>query len=472
MDLTFLQIHILAARAQAEPAPGLSHDPCGCAVEALQIMAQHKALHPAAPALVALLEGQNHPESATYSPEWVQSLGSDADVKPAESSSSGLELPRLASGKDEHFAEFWPRFARLFIQADFQNVAYLLNKLNLLVAFLGHCSDAGMVARNRYFEYLLCQMATSLNGLLWFPQSAPQANPNGPNDPPAPESWHTIEQQCLAYFDRCSHVLEAPVGLPEVHTETHHALARERNYYWSVRWLCALAKLKENRVAEFIADLRALQNHLDLLPRLGLHETVVLLCVVATAVTVPLLDLALPENEALLDSYLSNSAQEDLYHDFVAQLASADYKTARTTYEQSLVPAARPVADFAVAPRTHGTFWDYVAFILDAKMFLRILAMSLRVPVPTVLDLMGYDGSPDSVRAAKADVLPLVVAVLGLVEDGVLYEPDTDSFVVEVPSEATRVARLQEKVAHVDHIVRSEAVAAHIKSLLVNKYCS
>lgn len=449
--LDFLEIHALHHKFSSEVFSIAER--MDFAARALALMDKYRALHPRNAQFTEFLRSNGHPDALKFGDEWAASI----KHAPAPKSLSG------EGGKLKTLDEFCNIFRSQFIRGDFASLYVSLGELISSIQLLNHCTKRSSFVKNRYFEIALYQIIATVYDQLWFPQG---------RDVGSAETvlrWTQIEKKCDNYHARSQQILSGPgddYDDREAHPETELAC------YHLVKWFCAFAKFKENRWVEFAADFGTLQSHLHLLAEPNLQSEALVMYAIASIATVPFEDLSLAKNEALLALYTSPNTPESEAFRLLEQLSCARFPEAKQLLAEPLLAYLTAHVAFVFGKSSPAAFWEYLASLIDMKVFLLVLSFSSCIPRSKVLAKMGYHDAVPATRDSVSNQMVLLISALGLSSSGIYYNQQEDNFYHLPVSSSQREEELDEAIAEVDHRVRADAAAAQMKALLVGKYFS
>lgn len=452
-DLSFLAVHALAHKH----AHGFSSaEKTQFALQAVRIMAANSAVHPKYPQLVKSLPSD---EAAQYGVNWAR-----ATARAPQNTLDDDQLTQLA--KADVLAQFVPLYKRLFVLADFHMLNYHTNRTLRSILLAPQAADHALFVQNRCFEMLFYQVAAALYGQLWFPSYLRLADSSRLPETLASRKW--LEKRLETYYTRSQYLFKSLRDKPDAVVA---AVQHEFDYYYLAKWTLAMYKFKENRFLEFAADFEALKDHLALLDKIGLQQEVLIMYAAASVCTKPFKELTFRSSEDMVELYTcEDSISSDVYR-LLCVLLDAQFAQARTLLTLDLVQQVDAHMAYALPGKSAGTFWDYLSVIIELKVFLLIISISRRIPRAKMLAQMGYgaDATQQQIDDVSSRLLTLI-SVLDLGERGISYDETGDFYYHYDVGDGVQVQKLHEKVGELDHLLRAEASAQLLRTMLVEKY--
>lgn len=438
----------------------------------LHIMNTHRVLHPAYPQILSFLQQSSGSRDNAaqllerYGPDWAASIRDGEIASQLEDAESMGE----DADKEHLFATFLPKFYLLFIQANFTDLLRHVNRLSLAAEFRIHCTDHEQFIGNRYFELIFYQLVAIIYGQLWFSESSVlEEAPNSGSGSSNVKSWQQLENNAKNYHFKSQFLLKS---LKDKRQELVDGVNAELDYYYLVKWLCALGKFNENRLNDFEEDFCLLQDQMAALDTLGLKVETVLMYQVATVATKNFCNLVSRESESLMELYSGTLPVETQMLCFLCKLLEADFAGAKTVYNSGLTQLMDAFIGYAIPQKLKGTFWQYLNVIVDLKVFLLIISCALLMSRTKLLELMGYGSADNDMKEnVSAGVLTLIAA-LSLGKVNVTYDPTKHTFSRKPLTETQKMNLLTEQLDELDHSIATDAAAQLVKTSLVEKLFS
>lgn len=461
MDLDYLSIHSLAHKFSHASVFSRGKK-AAFALRALGLMEKYGALHPKYLDFICLIQQLELPQASQFDNSWVEKL------KECQDEPEFLEDEHLAAANKEDALDYFvPRFQKLFIRCDFQLLNYHANRIMRYVLFAAASTDHELFVRNRRFEMLFYQIATTLYGELWFSSLNSLAERSPIRE--APWSRAHTEKKCDQYYSRSQYLFKS---LDEKTPEVIESVKREFKFYHLLKWACAMAKFKENRLLEYVADFDALFGHISVLDEIGCLQEALCMYGAASICSRPFKELSFKEREDLVDLYTRLDTPSCRLYSLLSVLSEADFVEAKKiSASRSLAPYLDAHFSYVFPRKSVGSFWKFLSVIIDFKGFLLIMSLTKKIPRDKLLRKLGY--SPDSPQQDIFDVsnrLLMLISLLGLGEINLAYDDDGDYFYHFPVSDGEKVQRLTETVDELDHLIRAEASAQLVRSMLVQKY--
>lgn len=352
MDIDFLKVHFLAARFERPEAFSQS-ELTDIASKALHIMDTYQALHPAYPLLQAQLKAACHPDAERFLSEWVRKVELNAPK-----TSYLVEMDDgLNSDKHKIVDELKQVFAVLLIQCDFRMIQFYLAKLENIASFPLLVTNHEAFAENRYFEYLFYQLLAMIFGTRWFVESkSPRKETEESLDGPAePRTIQSIDKKNGNYYTRHAFLFKSLDEKPEAVVKS---LQPELDYYKLNKWLITLIKFTQGSFGAFVEEFERLQEHIQVLDRLGLVSEALCMYALASIATKPFNQLNMNLNEALVDAFTSdNGGLENEVYEVLRILTSGEFHAAKQAIlDSSLLDKLHAHIGFAL-PEDKDTFF-------------------------------------------------------------------------------------------------------------------
>lgn len=466
--LLYLRIHQLAHRFSASSV-FTSSERIEYALEILKTMDAHRVLHPSYPQILLFLKevSPTNNEAAVllnkYGLEWA-AVVKDREIASQLESGEGIAEDQ---DKEHAFASFLPKFRLLFVLADFRDLFYHVNRLSLAVEFRIHCTDHEQLIANRYFELIFYQLVAIVYGQLWFSEysilgEAPSSSASSSNA----KSWQQLENNAKNYHLKAQFLMKS---IKDKRQELVDGVNGELDFYYLIRWLCALAKFKENKFNDFVQEFHLLEDHMSALDVLGLSKETVLMYQLATVATENFCDLVSRDSESLMELYSGTTPVETEMFLYLCKLLDADFAGAKQVYDSNLTLLLDAHIGYAIPQKLKGTFWQFLNVTVDLKVFLLIMSCALLIPREKLLDKMGYKGALDVVKDNVTAGILILIAVLSLGKANVTFNPTEDAFSREPLSENEKLRQLTDEIDELDHSIAADAAAQLVKTRLVEK---
>lgn len=465
-SLDFLHIHTLVHRAQAPIFPSL--DRRQYALEALALMDQYQVLHPASTLILKILQENSESEDPLllkYGSDWAASIRDhQISIRLELHNESDTEMD-----KTEALEKLLKKFKLLYIQGDFQDLIYHINKIGLVSEILINCTDHEQFIENRFFEFMFYHLAAIVYGQLWFSSFSVLEEAAKLASGPAGagiKSWQQLEKSALTYHSRKQFLFKS---LSDKRKELVDGVNQELEYFGLIRWLCAFAKFKGNQLVDYVADFDSLIDQLKLLDLINMRQEAILMYQVANITTKPFCELVSCESESLLDLYSGASKVEQSMYSILCKLAEADFPGAKREYSVEHQELLNAHIGFALPRKLAGCFWKYLGTIVDLKVFLLIMSSALKISRNKVLDKMGYGSAPEKQREEVSTRLVMINSALGLGRVNISYNQEKDLFQRALVTDKQKHEQLVEVLDDIDHMIEAETVAQLIKTRLVEK---
>lgn len=463
-SLDFLHVHSLVHRVQAPILSALERRQY--AIEALAIMDQYQVLHPANALIHKILIETSESDDAIllkYGSDWASSIR-DHQI------SIRLELhnePDTEMDKSEALKKLLEKYRLLYIQGNFQELIYHINKINLVGEILVNCTDHEQFIENRFFEFMFYHLAAIVYGQLWFASfSVLEEAAKITSGPAGIKSWQQLEKSAWTYHNRKQFLFKS---LSDKRKEISDGVNEELKYFGLIRWLCAFAKFKGNQLIDYVADFDALIEQLDLLNLINMRQEAILMYQVANIAIKPFCELISCDSESLLDLYSGESEVEQNMYLILCKLAEADFSGAKSVFSVQHRELLNAHIGFALPRKLAGCFWKYMNIIVDLKVFHLIMSCALKIPRDKVLDKMGYQSASQMLREEVSTSLVMMISALGLGRVNLSYNQEQDLFHRVVVTDEQKHEQLEEDLDEIDHMVEAETVAQLIKTRLVEK---
>lgn len=456
MTLDFLQVHTLAHKfSLAALSP---EEKTSTAIKCLELMEKYRGLHPCHDHMISHLS--NLPEGQKFNGSWAKNVQAS---QPTPQLLEGEEV-RVHTDKEAVFSEFLTLFWSLFVQCDFLMMNWYINKIGMTVQFSSHATDHGDFVKNRHFEYLFYQMVGLLYGLFWLAGNSVLEYSFGQPAPTNTRNLAQIEKRTDHYHTRSMYLLKS---LQEKHPEIIDGVEREFTYYHMVKWLGTMVKFKENKFVEFVREFDLLHDHFCVVQELGMELEMLLMYAIGCIATKPFKSLAFTEKST---HFVDCQANCRLY-EVLSELSNANFASAKRLLTSSeLVQCLDAQIGYAVPKKNSGQFWKYLTGIIDQKAFLLVLSLTKRIGREKLIAKLGYVQLSQKETNDVSDRLILLVSVLNLGEANVGYDFAEDVFYRDAVDNEKKKFQLAEEIQEMDHLIRAEAAANIMRSMLVEKY--
>lgn len=463
-SLSYFRVHSLVHRAQGAILPNTERRLY--ALEAFAIMDQYQVLHPANAIVYKILKETsqvNDPLLEKYGPDWAASIRDhQISIRLDLQNETDTEMD-----KSEALVKLLDKYRLLFIQGDFQDLIYHVNKIALVSEVLVNCTDHEQFIENRFFEFMFYHLAAIVYGQLWFASfSVLEEVAKVASGPAGIKSWQQLEKSAVTYHSRKQFLLKS---LSDKRREIIDGVNEELKYFGLIRWLCAFAKFKGNQLVDYAADFDSLTDQLDLLDVIHMRQEAILMYQVANIASKPFCELVSCESESLLDLYSGASEVEQMMYLFLCKLAEADFSGAKEIYSIAHQELLNAHIGYVLPRKLAGCFWKYMNVIVDLKVFLLIMSCALKIPRDRILDKMGYKSASKEQREDVSTSLVMMISALGLGRVNISYNQDQDLFQRVLVTDKQKHEQLIEDLDEIDHAVEAETVAQLIKTRLVEK---
>lgn len=466
-SLSYLRVHSLAHRCLASIF--LTNERRQFALDALLIMDDNQVLHPMYLQIYGVFQNnspENDPLVPKYGPEWAAAIKDRLIASQLDT----VDEMDVQAEKPTVLQQFVQRYKILFISGDFQDLLYYVNKISLLVEFRANCTDHEQFIENRYFEFLFHHVATIVYGLLWFSKySVLEEVAKITTGASGMKSWQLLVKVAWAYHNKTRFLIQS---VSDKHKEIVDGVNEEMTYFGLIRWLCAFAKFKENRVIDFTTDFESMDDQLPLLDIIHMRTEALLLYQTATIATKPFCDLLSCKSESLLDLYSGTSSVELTMYLYLCNLSESDFTGAKHLFDTSFKELLDGHIAFAIPSKLAGCFWRYIGVIVDMKVFLLIMSCASQILRSKLLNKMGHKNASEKVRDEVSACIVVLIAGLGLGRVNITYRQADDEFFRGAISDGQRLDQLTEDLDELDHTIEAETVAQLFRTKLVEKLLS
>lgn len=466
-SLSFLPIHALAYKLSTGSVFSRS-EKCQFALDSLNIMDLQQALHPTYTYIYkCLLEScDDNLLPKEYDSSWSAAIRDKQIASQIEGDTSKAE----PQDKQAILALFIPKFQQLFVQAEFQDLIYSVNRVGLLVEFKAYCTDHDQLIENRYFEFLFYHLVAIVYGQYWFSNySVLEEAVILTNGSTGTKSWQQLEKSAWTYYNKTQFLFKT---VADKRTEVVEGVNKEFDYFLLIRWLCTFVRFKENLFVAFVKDFEGLLEHFDLLDKISMRKEATLMYEIATVATKSFCDLVSYESESLSDIYAGSTLVEQKVYSLLCKLAEADFVGAKEAFGLQFTELLDAHISYALPRKLAGTFWKYLSVIVDLKVFLLVMSCALVIPRKKMLDKMGYATSTEAQKQEVSTKLIMMMSGLSLGHQNITFDHEKDVFLKGPISDEVKKSHLMEELDDLDHTLEAESVAQLIKTRLVERIFS
>lgn len=430
------------------------------AIDALAIMDRFGALHPLAAHLVKFLHQSGSLASSKYNSWWLADIGKAATV------SEYFLQPDFPSAPEKSvlFDEFVPLFQKLFIEGDFKILAYYITKMGSMVQFLNHSTNPELFVDNKYFEYMLFQVISTVYGLM--SRFSSFSSMSASSEANEEEKRMLLEKKISLYHTRSLHLLKS---LQDLNSNDKGRVECEFECYKVSKFLLAMSKFKKNQFFAFVEDFDELYPMFDSVGPLNLQPEFLIMYSVASLACKPFKDLSFATNEALVERYRSSLDVVATFYDMMCGLANAEFDKAKSLMNNSLLEAADSVIEYLLPLRPEG-FWTYLGNIIDLKIFLLTMSVTRKIPRSAMVKRLGYRQCSPAEYSRVSDNLLVLMSVLQLGKVNITFDQENDEFRHDPLEDDARLDHLVQRIDQMDHTTRAEASAQLLRAKLVETY--